>query len=117
MVGEADQRPTGEGSDVQAIVVSDSLKMGFHGQLALETRLSTDLREVSLTHVEVQGDTPLEQVASQPDKVTSTQTRRSRPFLPDWLLLNSYIPPQGHTPPMEEVSAPGPKGAHKIINR
>ena len=50
MVGEASQQPTGEGSDVQAIVVSDSPEMGFHGQSTSETTLSADLGEVSLTH-------------------------------------------------------------------
>ena len=80
---------------MQAIVVSDSPEMGFHGQSTLETVLSTDLEEVSLTHAEVKEDTPSEQVASWPDKATSTRTGRSRPLLLDWLLLNSYIPPQG----------------------
>ena len=32
VVGEADQHPTGEGSDRQVIVIMDSPKMGFHGQ-------------------------------------------------------------------------------------
>ena len=58
MVDEADQHPTGEGSDVQEIVVSDSPEMGFHGQSASESTLSVDLVEVSLTHAEVQEDTP-----------------------------------------------------------
>ena len=40
-------------SDVQAIVVSDSPEMGFHGQLASETAISVDLGEVSPIHVEV----------------------------------------------------------------
>ena len=31
VVAEADQHPTGKGLDVQAIVVSDSPEMGFHG--------------------------------------------------------------------------------------
>ena len=53
MVGEASQQPTDEGSDVQAIVVSDSPEIGFHGQSALKTTLSADLGEVSLTHAEV----------------------------------------------------------------
>ena len=32
VVVEADQHPTDEGSDRQAIVVMDSPEMGFHGQ-------------------------------------------------------------------------------------
>ena len=88
-----DQHPFGENSDVQAIVVSDSPEMGFHGQSASKTALLVDLGEVSRTHVEVQEDIPLKQIANRPDKVTSTWAGRSRSLLPDWLLLNSYIPP------------------------
>ena len=91
--------------------------MGLHGQLASEIALSTDLGEASLTHVEVTEDIPSERIASWPDKAISTQTGRSKPLLPDRLLLNSYIPPQGQAPPIEEVSAPGPKGAQEIINQ
>ena len=43
MAGKASQQPFGESSDVQAIVISDSLKMGFHGQSASKTALSVDL--------------------------------------------------------------------------
>ena len=47
----------------------------------------------------------------------STWVGRSRPLLPDWLLLYSYIPPQSQAPPMEEVSTPGPKRVQEIIKR
>ena len=60
VAGEASQQPSDESSNVQAIVVSDSPKMGFHSQSALETPLSVDLGEVSPTHVEVQEDIPSE---------------------------------------------------------
>ena len=90
--------------------------MGFHGQSASETTLSADLKEVSLTHVEIQDDIPSKKIASRPDKATSTWDGLSRSLLPDRLLLNSYIPQQGQAPPMEEVSAPGPEGAQEIIN-
>ena len=36
VTGEANQQPNDESSDVQAIVVSDLLEMGFHGQSAFE---------------------------------------------------------------------------------
>ena len=111
VVGEADQHPTGKGSDGQAIVVLDSPKIGFHGQSNPETMLLVDLGGVSLTHTEVQEDIPLEQITSRPYKATSSQSRHSRPLLPKRILLNYYIPPQSQAPPMEEVSAPGPKGA------
>ena len=107
----------GEGSDGQAIVVVDSLEMGFHGQSASETTPTTYLEEVPLTHEEVREGIPSEQITSWPDKATSSRSGSSRSLLPDWLLLNSYIPPQGLAPLMEEVSAPGSEGVHEIINR
>ena len=67
--------------------------MGFHGQSASETTLLVDLGEVSLTHAEVQEDIPSEQIASQPDKATSSRSGRSKLLLPNRVLLNSYIPP------------------------
>ena len=92
------------------IVVMVSPEIGFHGQSASETAVSMDLGEVSLTHAEVQEEIPSEQIASQPDKARSSWSGHSKPLLPYWL-LNSYIPPQGQAPPMEEVSTPGPEGA------
>ena len=91
--------------------------MGFHSQSASETVPTADLGEVPLTREEVREGIPSEQITSRLDKVTSSRSGRSRPLLPDRLLLNSYIPPQGTAPPMEEVSAPKPKGAQEIINR
>ena len=42
VASEASKQPSGESSDVQAIVISDSPEMGFHGQPASETTLSVD---------------------------------------------------------------------------
>ena len=83
----------------------DLLEIGFHSQLASETTLSTDLGEVPLTHEKVWKCIPFEQITNQPDKPMSSRSGLSRPLLPDRILLNSYIPPQGQAPPMEEVSA------------
>ena len=85
--------------------------MGFHGQSASETMLSGDLGEVSLTHAEVREGIPPEKIYSWPDKATSSRSRCNEMLLPNRLLLNSYIPPQGQAPPMEEVSALKPEGA------
>ena len=40
-----------------------------------------------------------------------------RPLLPDRILLNSYLPPRGPAPPMEEVVVLGPKGIKHITHR
>ena len=87
VTGEVNQQPTGKSSDVQAIVVSDSPEMGFHGQSSLETALSMDLGEVSPTHAEVQEDIPLEQTVGRSDKAKSTRAGSSRSLLPDRLLI------------------------------
>ena len=58
VTGEASHQPSNESSDVQAIVVSNSPEMGFHGQSTLEIALSVDLGEVSLTHAKVREDIP-----------------------------------------------------------
>ena len=72
MVGEVDQHPFGESSDVQAKIVSNSPKMGFHGQSASGTALLADLGDVSLPHAKVQEDIPLEQTVGRSDKAAST---------------------------------------------
>ena len=117
VAGEVSQQPFGKSSDVHALVISDSPEMGFHGQSASKTALLVDLGEVSPTNAEVQEDIPSEQIAGRSDKAKSTRVGRSRSLLPDRLLLNSYIPPQGQAPPMEEVSVPGLEGSQEIINR
>ena len=33
------------------------------------------------------------------------------------MLVNSYLPPRGPAPPMEEEIVPGPKGAQEIVDR
>ena len=90
--------------------------MGFHGQSVFEIAPMADLGEVPRTHEEVREGIPMEHISSWPSKASSSRTGQSRPLLPYRLLLNSYIPPQGSTPSMEEVSALGPQGAQEIIN-
>ena len=102
MASEAGQQPFGESLDVQAIIISDSPKTGFHGQSASETNFLVDQGEVSPlvdpgevspTHAEVHEDVPSKQIAGRLDKAKSTRVGHSRPLLPNWMLLNSYIPP------------------------
>ena len=116
-MGEVDQHSTGGGSEEQAIVVMDSLEMGFHGQPAMEAPNSADLEEVPLTHEEARVDIPSEQTASRPAKAMSPWAGCSRPLLHDRLLLYSYIPLQGQAPPVERVAVLGLEGAREIIKR
>ena len=114
-MGEANQHSAGRGSKGQAIVVMDSLEMGFHGQPVVESTHLSDLEEVPPSHEEAPGDIPSEQTSSRPSQAMLSQAERSRLLLPDRLLLYSYIPPHDQAPPMEEVSAPRPEGAQEII--
>ena len=93
VTGEADQHSAGGGSEEQAIVVMDSPEMAFHGQPAMETTHLADLREVPLTHEEARGGISSKQAANRPAKAMSSRAEHNRSFLPDRLLLYSYIPP------------------------
>ena len=65
--------------------------------------------EASLTPAAIQAIHPPEQASGRPERPGYTRAERSRPLPPDRLLLNSYLPPRGLTPPMEEVWLPGQK--------
>ena len=99
----------GGGSDVQAIVISGSHEICLNDQPTLENATLVESREASLTTAAIQVIHPPEQASGQPERPRYTRAERSRPVLPNWLLLNSYLPPQGPTPPMEEVLPPKPE--------
>ena len=58
-----------------------------------------------------------EQATSQLDKAKYTWIDRKKPLLPNHMLVNSYLPPRGPAPPMEEVTVPGLEGAQEIVDR
>ena len=68
VMGEADQHSIGGGSEEQAIIVMDSLEIGFHDKPAVETAHVADLEEIPLTHEEAREGVSLEQIASWPAK-------------------------------------------------
>ena len=106
----------GEGSEVHAIVISGSPEMGLDDQLNLEHTTLVESGEASPTPAAIQVIHPPEQASGQPERPLYTRAERSRTLLPDWVLLNLYLPPRGSAPPMEEVLAPKPEGAQEIIN-
>ena len=101
----------GEGPDVQAIVISGSSEMGSNNHPDLEKSTLVELGEASPTLAAIQVIHRPEQASGRLERPLYTRVERSRPRLPDRLLLNLYHPPQGPAPPMEEVLAPGPEGA------
>ena len=107
----------GKGSDVQAIIISGSPEKGLNDQSTLENATLLESGEASSTPVVIQVIHLPKQASGRLKRPQYTWAERSRPLLPDRLLLNSYLPPQGLIPPMEKVLAPEPEGAQKIINR
>ena len=101
----------GEGLDVHAIFISGSPEMGLNDKLALENATLVELGEASPTLATIQVIHPPKQASGRPERPRYTRVERSRPLLPDRLLLNLYLPPRGPTLPMEEVLAPEPEGA------
>ena len=107
----------GEGPDVQAIVISSSLEMGLNDQPDLENATLMESGEASPPPAGIQVIHLPKQAPGRPKRPLHTRTKRSRPRLPDRLLLNLYHPPWGPTPPIKEVLAPGLEGAQEIIDR
>ena len=60
---------------------------------------------------------PPERSESRPGTTKLALTGRKRPLLLDRIPLNSYLPPHGPAPVMEEVTVPGPNNIKSILNR
>ena len=101
----------GEGPNLLEIVISGSPKMGSNDQSNLENATMIESGEASPPPTTIQVIHPSKQAPSRPERPLRIRTERIRPSLPDQLLLNSYHPPWGRAPLMEEVSSSGPKGA------
>ena len=91
--------------------------MGLNDQLALENVTLAESGEVSPALAAIQVVHPPEQAADQLDRAKYTRVGRRRSLLPDRMLLNSYLPPRGLAPSMDEVSALGPEGVQEIIDQ
>ena len=93
---------------MQAIVISGSPEMGSNDQLDLENATLVESGEASPTPAAIQVIHHPEHAPGWPERPLHTWTERRRLRLPNRLLLNSYHPPWGLAPPMEEVLALGP---------
>ena len=100
-----------EGSEVQTIIISGPPKMGLNDQPAPKNVTLAESREVFPALAAIQVIHSPEKAASQSDKAKYTQAGCRMSLLPGWMLLNSYLPPRGPTPTMEEVLVPGSEGA------
>ena len=84
----------GEGSDVQAIVISGLPEIGLNDQPTLENTSLVESGEAFPTLLMIQVIHPLEQASGRPERPRYTRAERSKPLLLDRLLLNSYLRPQ-----------------------
>ena len=105
------------GSEVQAIVILGSPKMSVDNQPAMGNITLEESREASPVPAALQVVHLPEQATSQLDRAKYTQTSHRKPLLPNRMLVNSYLPPSGPAPPMEEVTAPQSEGAQEIVDR
>ena len=84
--------------------------MGLDEQQALENVTLAESRMAFPALTTIQVVHPPEQAAGQSGKAKYTRAGRRRLLLPNRMFLNSYLPPRGLAPPMQNVSVPGPEG-------
>ena len=103
-------------SEMQAIVIPGSPEMGLSDQPGSEDVTLGEPREVTPIPPVLQVIHPPDRAESQLDMPKLARTGRKRLFLPDRILLNSYLPPRGSYPAMEEAAVPGPEDIKHIIH-
>ena len=108
--GSSKPGPDG-GSEVQAIVISGSPKMSLNDQPVTRNVTMEESKEASPVPATLQVVHPLQEATGKLDRAKYTQTGRRKQLLPDCMLVNSYLPPRGPAPPMEEVTIPRAEGA------
>ena len=102
---------------MQVIVIPTSPKTGSNDQSGSEHTAHGDPRESTLITPALQMVFPPSRSESCPGSAKLVLPGRKRSLPPDRILLNSYFPPRGPTPTMEEVTAPGPDNIKRILYR
>ena len=115
---EGSSQPVMDGdSEMQEIAISGSPKMGSSDRPGLEDVALREPREATPIPSSLQVIHPPDRAEIQPNMPRLARTRRKRSSLPDRILLNSYLPPRGPAPLMEEVAVLEPVGIKHIIHR
>ena len=96
------------------IVIPGLPEMGSSDRPDLEDVALREPREATPTPPALQVIHPPDKAERQPDMPKLARPERKRSLLPDRILLNSYLPPPGPAPPMEEVAVPWPEGIKHI---
>ena len=115
---EGSNRPsTDGGSKMQAIIISGSPEMGSSDQSGPDGVALGELREVTPIPLALQVIHPPDRAESHSDKAKIARAEGKKPLLLDRILLNSYLPPRGPAPVMEEVTLLGPEDIKHILHR
>ena len=104
------------GSEIQTIVIPASPEIGSNDQSGSEDIASEEPREEAPIPLTLQVVHPPERLESRPGASKLALTGRKKPLPPDRILLNSYLPPRGSAPVMEEVAVPGPDDIKSILH-
>ena len=105
------------GSEIQTIVIPASPEMGSNYQPGSKDITREEPREEAPIPPTLQVVHPPERLESRPGSAKLTLTGCKKPLPPDQILLNSYLPPHGPAPVMEEVAIPGPDDIKSILHR
>ena len=115
---EGSNRPTTDGdSDIQAIIIPSSPKIGSSDRPGSKDVALGKPREVTPIPPALYVIHPPDRIEIRSNMPKLTRIGRKRSLLPDRILLNSYLPPRGPAPTMEEVVVPGPEDIKHIIHR
>ena len=112
-----DRPPTVGGLEMQAILIPGSLEVGSNDQSGSEDIARGGLREDAPIPPALQVVHPPDQSGRRLGTAKLVLSGRKSSLPPDWILLNSYLPPRGPAPVMEEVTAPKPDDIKLILHR
>ena len=91
--------------------------MGSNDQQGSEDIAREEPREEALIPPALQVVHSSEQLVSHSSAARLALTGCKKPFPPDRILLNSYLPPRSSAPVMEEVAVLGPDDVMSILHR
>ena len=109
--------PMDGGSEIQTIMISASPEMGSNDQPVSEDNAHEEPGEEAPIPPTLKVVHPSKRMESRPGAARLALTEHKRSLPPDRILLNSYLPPRGPAPVMEEAAALGPDDIKSIVHR
>ena len=97
-------------------MIPASPEMGSNNQPGSESIALEEPREEAQIPLELQVVHPPERPKIRSGTAKLALTGSKKQLLPDRILLNSYLPPSGPAPVMEEVAVPGPDDIKSILH-